>query len=42
MRLSLIVTTAVLTVTVVFALVGYLIDLSARHNESKRNPDQHA
>jgi putative effector of murein hydrolase LrgA (UPF0299 family) len=41
MQLALIVVSVVLGVTVVFAVAGYLIDLTARHfeqsRESKRN-----
>jgi len=43
MQLALIVVSVVLGVTIVFAVMGYLIDLSARHfdqsRESKRNTD---
>jgi hypothetical protein len=43
MQLSLIVVSVVLGVTAVFAVAGYLIDLSARHfeqrRESKRNTE---
>lgn len=42
MLLSLIVTSVVLGVTVVFGVVGYLIDLSARRDESKRGSDRDA
>jgi putative effector of murein hydrolase LrgA (UPF0299 family) len=36
MQLSLIVVSVVLSVTVVFAIAGYLIDLSARREESRK------
>jgi hypothetical protein len=36
MQLSLIVVSVVLGVTVVFAIAGYLIDLSARREESRK------
>jgi hypothetical protein len=37
MRLGLTVTALVLGVTVLFAIAGYLIDLSARHFERSRD-----
>jgi hypothetical protein len=37
MQLALIVVSVVLGVTIIFAVAGYLIDLTARKDESKRN-----
>jgi putative effector of murein hydrolase LrgA (UPF0299 family) len=39
MQLALIVVSVVLGVTVVFGVAGYLIDVSARRDESKRNTE---
>jgi hypothetical protein len=39
MQLAIIVTSVVLGVTIVFAAAGYLIDLSARHSESKKDTE---
>jgi len=41
MRLGLTVTAVVLGVTVLFALAGWLIDLSARHFEQSRKKGEH-